>query len=224
MPRKRDIKKKIRDAEATRKDANTAFWDRVAKQGFRGLTNAELAGLIGVHPSTIGRELGGVDAIATKGINEHDYWNPIFKQVKLKGKDKKVSKKVKGMFIEMMETNYVNFKQNEHMQHAILAQISVESETLTRISEAREREGAALLRLSDQNFIGSGVSFRAILALLLYGSYGLGLHAKYNKSTVCGIDINKKKDYYKVKAAIGYLIELAWVDAGQKMKAGKRGL
>lgn len=222
MGRNRKIKNRLRDAVATANKASEVFWERLAKHGFKGLNNAELAELAGVHPSTIGRELGGIDAIATKGIYEHDYWNRFFKNFNLKGKDKKVSRKVRGMFMEMMQANFVNFMDNSYMQHAILAQISVESPVLTRISEARELEGAALLSLSDDNFKGTGVCFRALMALLLGGIYYLVLHAKYNKSTVCGIDINKKKDYQKVKATIPYLIELVWVDAGKKMKAGKR--
>ncbi|MBB5437269.1 hypothetical protein HDC92_000937 [Pedobacter sp. AK017] len=222
MGRKKKTVNRLRDAVATARNANQAFWDRVFKLGFRGLTNAELAELACVHPSTIGRELGGLDAIATRGIGEHDYWNPFFKKFRLDGKDKKVSRQVRGMFMEMMQANFVAFMENDYMQHAILAQISVESETLTKISEAREREAAELLNLADLNFSGSGICFRAVMALILYGIYGLGLHARYNKSTVCGIDINKEKDYQKVKATIAYMIHLIWIDAGLKKKRKKR--
>ncbi len=80
------------------------------------------------------------------------------------------------------------------MQRLILWQISTISPLMRSISETREREGLKLLALADPYFRESGISFRAVSALIVGGIYYMVLHGVYNKSTVCGIDVNQAGD------------------------------
>lgn len=200
-------KKLYTERELTAVRAKRALREYVAAHGYKKLTATVLADLLGVSLSTITRlAIGGLAGVVKETIKESDCWPPFFEKFKLPAYAKAWKKMM--MFIQMMQAFFDSFFMSEDMQHAILGQISVESEVLREISEARERQGAELLAIADGHFKGSGVSFRAVMALLLGGIYYLVLHAKYNKQA----------DYLEVKDTIAYLIELVWQDGGKKRK------
>jgi hypothetical protein len=84
---------------------------------------------------------------------------------------------------------------------------------LRSISENREAEGAKVFKFVEPYFIRSGVNFKAVIALLLGGSYYMALHAASNKSTVCGIDLNWEHDMDEVLRTISQIISWAWEKA-----------
>ncbi|MNY36899.1 hypothetical protein D3C86_1714190 [compost metagenome] len=147
-------------------------------------------------------------------IKRRDYWNPVFERFLLP--ETATDDDVLQMFTELMLTNFEFFAGDKEMQHVILWQISEVNPLMQSVSEKRERGGAVLLAYTDRHFEDSDIGFREIIALLLGGIYYLVLHARFNKSTVCGIDINNEKDRKKVLKAIRYLIELVWWDAGKR--------
>jgi hypothetical protein len=141
-------------------------------------------------------------------IAEKDYWPPFFERFKLEeGADEKT---VRQLFTELMQENYHFFKNNKEMQMIIHWQISEENPLMRSISEAREREGDKLLKLTDPLFRDTDVDFKAVIALLLGGIYYIVLHANTNKSKVCGIDINLEKDSEALKRTIGQIIGWAF--------------
>lgn len=212
---------KQHDKDATTARAKKALKEYVAVHGFKHLTATVIADLLDVSLSTITRlAIGGLAGVVKETIKETDCWPSFFEKFSLPTYAKAWKKLM--MFIEMMQGCFDEFFASADMQHAILGQISVESEVLREVSEAREQKGALLLGLTDGHFTGSGVSFRAVMALLLGGIYYLVLHARYNKSTVCGIDINKEQDFKQVRETVAYILELVWQDGGKKRKAYKR--
>lgn len=99
------------------------------------------------------------------------------------------------------------------MQKIILWQISERTPLMRRVSEEREIEGAKLLNMADPFFGGSGVSFKAVEALLLGGIYYVIMHAENNQSTVCGIDANLERDRTVLLDTISQVIGWAWEKA-----------
>jgi hypothetical protein len=120
---------------------------------------------------------------------------------------------VQHLFTELMQENFRYFRNNVEMQKIILWQISEHTPLMRRISEEREAEGAKLLNTAETFFTGSGISFKAVEALLLGGIYYVVMHAENNKSTVCGIDANLERDRTMLLETIGQVIGWAWEKA-----------
>jgi len=147
-------------------------------------------------------------------IHQKDYWPPFFERFQLNAEPGE--EELQAMFTQLMQDNLNLFRDTPEMQKIILWQISQENPLLRSVSDEREAEGAKLLDLTSPFFVHSDVNFKAIIALLLGGSYYLVLHAMTNKSTVCGIDINWDKDREEILKTIGQVIGWSWEKAKEK--------
>jgi AcrR family transcriptional regulator len=205
---------KVRDSEQTRRDFIDAVGSILSESGFRGLTVTKVARRAGKHWSLLGYYFEDIDALKKAYINDKDYWPPFFERFKLGVNPGK--KELQVLFTNLMQENFRFFLANPQMQQIILWQISEDNLLLKGISEAREREGEKLLALTDIYFEGSGISIRALMAILLGGIYYAVLHAKTNKSTVAGIDVNRVKDQQAVLKTIEQVIAWAWEAADEK--------
>lgn len=214
------MSKNKRNKLATKAGLIKAALEDIVKNGFKSLSGAKLAERAGRHGSRITNLFGGLGGLIKATVAEHDHWDLLFKKFSIpKDAGEKETRK---LFAGLMATNFSAFKENTDMQHMILGQMSVKLEVLQEISAYRELEGAKLLDRTDRYFEGSGVCFRTVIGLLLYGSYGLVLHARHTGGTVAGKDINKEEDLKVAKQTIANLIELAWKDASKKRKKSLR--
>lgn len=212
MPRrKKEIK--ARDADRTKEDLLWATGEIMAGDGFRAINASRIAGQVNIHRKNISNNFGSLNGMLATYIKRKDYWNRAFERyvLPLGASDDDVRE----MFIELMQSNFEFFGSDREMQQVILWQISETNPLMQSVSEKREKSGAILLACTDRHFESSAIGFREIMALLLGGIYYLVLHARFNKSTVCGIDINNERDRQRVLKAIRYLIELVWWDAGR---------
>jgi len=205
---------KVRDSDVTQRDLLDAVGRILSEQGFRGLKTNEIARHVGKDKNLIRYYFENLEGLEKAYIAEKDYWPPFFERFKIGGDS--TLDEVKNMFTELMQENFRFFLANPEMQQIILWQISEANPLLTHISEQREIEGAKLLGLTDPYFKDSGVDFRMILALLLGGIYYVVLHARYNKSTVSGIDVNRPKDRDSLIKTIEQVLEWAWQAAENK--------
>jgi AcrR family transcriptional regulator len=205
---------KIRDSEQTRRDFINAVGGVLSESGFRGLTVTNVARKAGKHWSLLSYYFEDIDALKKAYINDRDYWPPFFERFKLGANPSK--KELQALFTNLMQENFRFFLANSQMQQIILWQISEDNLLLKGISEAREVEGEKLLALTDSYFKDSGISIRALMAILLGGIYYAVLHAKTNKSTVAGIDANRVKDQQAVLKTISQVINWAWEAADEK--------
>ncbi len=205
---------KIRDSEHTRRELLSAVGKILSEHGFRGLKTKNITSLIGKDKNIIRYHFKSLKELEKTYINEKDYWPPFFKRFNLDLSSDR--NKVEQMITELMQENFRYFFSNKEMQQIILWQISEANPLLRCISENREIEGAKLLQLTDPYFKGTDINFRTILALLLGGLYYVTLHARYNKSTVSGIDVNKAKDRSEVIKTIGHILGWAWQAAEEK--------
>lgn len=199
---------KVRDGEQTQRELLMAVGKILSEQGYRALKTKTITDLIGKDKNIIRYHFKSLKELEKAYINEKDYWPPFFKRFNLGLLPDK--EKVSGMFTELMQENFRYFFGNKEMQQIILWQISEANPLLRCISESREMEGAKLLELTDPYFENTNINFRAILALLLGGIYYVTLHARYNKSTVSGIDVNKAEDRKEIMNTIGQVLNWAW--------------
>ena len=171
--------KRKRNKLATRADFINAAIEDIAINGFKGLTGARLAERVGKHGSRISDLFGGLKGLIKAAVAERDHWDLLFEKFSIPPKSS--ARQIRDMFSGMMRTNLTSFMENTDMQHMILGQMSVRHEGLREISDYREAEGAKLLERTDAHFANSGICFRTIIGLLLYGSYGVVLHARYRR-------------------------------------------
>jgi len=81
------------------------------------------------------------------------------------------------------------------------------------IHNTREVMGESILKLADEKFANSAVKFRPIAVLLLGGIYYANVHALYNGSIMCGMDVKSKEGQIELLKAIQQIIEWAYQNA-----------
>ncbi|MBB5440249.1 AcrR family transcriptional regulator [Pedobacter sp. AK017] len=196
------------DPEGTKMQLLKAVGEMMAEKGHRGINATALGLRINRHRTAVKNHFGSVKGLLETYVRLADYWKPSLEKFMLP--ETASDREVKEMFIALMQTSFDLFSQNREMQGIILWQVTEESPLMYRTSVEREKAAAALLALTDRHFEGKGVNFRAVMCILLSAIYYPVWHARYNKSSVAGIDINKEQDYKALRETIGYLIELVW--------------
>ncbi|WP_090995815.1 TetR/AcrR family transcriptional regulator [Pedobacter insulae] len=178
------------------------------EQGFSAIRTNNIARLLGKDKNLIRYHFGSLNGLLKTYIQDKDYWRPFFERFRFS--DNPDAKEIEELFIGLMQENFKVFSANEEMQKIIHWQISESSALMKSISDEREAEGDKLLKMAVPYFRESGVNFKAIIALLLGGSYYMVLQHKAINGVVCGIDLNSEKDKTDVLVAIGKIIEWAW--------------
>lgn len=191
-----------------------AVGEILREQGYTGLGINKVALRAGVSKELIYRYFDGMNNLLKTYINGKDYWLPLLE--KLNHEEIREDGDILKLFTGLLQEQFRFFYEEKEMQKFILWQISEVNTLMRSISEKRETEGAKLLALTNRHFRGSGISIRAVIALLLGGIYYVVLHAHNNKSTVAGIDANQEADRQEVLKAIAQILSWAWEKAGER--------
>lgn len=194
-----------------------AVGEILTEKGYTGLGINKIALQAGVTKELIYRYFDGLNNLLRTYIGGKDYWMPLLEELNTSGA--RPDEEVLTLFVNLLQEQFRFFYREREMQKFILWQISEVNSLMRSISEKRETEGAKLMALTSVHFAGSGISFKAIIALLLGGIYYVVLHAESNKSTVAGIDVNLEKDREEVLQSIAQILTWAWEKAAEK-KAG----
>jgi len=204
------------DPEGTKMKLLKKVGEVMAEKGYREINATALGLRINRHRTAVKNHFGSVKGLMETYVRIADYWKPNLEKFMLP--ETATNEEIKQMFIALMQMNFDLFTQNKEMQGIIYWQISEENPLMQRTSIEREKAGAALLALTDRHFAGTGINFRAVICSMLSTIYYPTWHARYNKSSVAGLDINQEKDYQDLRDTIGYIIELVWRDAGKRAK------
>ncbi|MBC6112806.1 TetR/AcrR family transcriptional regulator [Pedobacter fastidiosus] len=199
---------KIRDADATKRKFLDAIGTILTQQGFSAIRTNNIARLLGKDKNLIRYHFGSLNGLLKTYIQDKDYWKPFFERFRFS--DNPDAKEIEALFVGLMQENFKVFSANEEMQKIIHWQISEASALMRSISDERELEGDKLLKMATPYFRESGVNFKAIIALLLGGSYFMVLQHKAINGVICGIDLNSEKDRGNVLVAIEKIIEWSW--------------
>ncbi|WP_183580221.1 TetR/AcrR family transcriptional regulator [Mucilaginibacter sp. X5P1] len=184
------------------------------ESGYTNLQVMKITRRMGKSKGMIGYHYRNLNELLKLYIQQKDYWPPLFERFNFT--EHPGEEKIKHLFTELMQDNLKLFQETTEMQKIILWQISQDSPMLRSVSEEREKGGEQLLGLAAPYFIHTGINFKAIIALLLGGSYYMVLHSRTNKSSVCGIDLNWDHDKEEVHKTIQQVITWAWEKAQEK--------
>lgn len=202
-PRQRGKKNK----PDTMKEFMAAVSGILKTEGFYGLRVSNIARFCRRNRNLINRYFGSLEGLKRAYITVTDYWGPVLERFSIIDADD--MEEVRDTFTELMQETFRNFLNNAEMQKLILWQISQEHPLLTQVSTEREIKGERLFSKSDPGFESTLVNFRAVIGLLLGGIYYMVLHAKTNKSVVCGIDLNREEDQEQLLKTIAQVIDWA---------------
>jgi AcrR family transcriptional regulator len=208
---------KIRDSEVSKRKMLDAVGEIVRTSGVHELKVNRIAQVAELDKGLIRYHFKGLNNLLRTYIDERDYWPPFFERYKID--ESADQNEIKEMFIALMQENLKLFYADKEMQKIILWQITKSSPLLRNISEAREDQGEKLFKLTDETFLKSGVSFKAVIALLLGGTYFAVLQAHSIKSRVCGIDLNWEHDFKIFQRTIAQIISWAYEKANEENKS-----
>ncbi|WP_029279477.1 TetR/AcrR family transcriptional regulator [Pedobacter borealis] len=199
---------KIRDADATKRKFLDAIGTILTEQGFTAIRTNNIARLLGKDKNLIRYHFGSLNGLLKTFIQDKDYWKTFFERFRFS--DEPDVKEIETLFVGLMQENFKLFSASEEMQKIIHWQISESSALMRSISDEREVEGEKLLKMATPYFRETGVNFKAIIALLLGGSYYMVMQHKAINGMVCGIDLNSEKDRADVLVAIEKIVEWSW--------------
>jgi len=207
-------KNKKWDSEATKRLAMETVSKIMKENGFSDLEVMEITRRMGKSKGMIGYHYDNLNQLLKQYIKEKDYWPVLFERFNFDGHPGEEA--IRTLFTGLMQDNLLMFQNTPEMQKIILWQVTQERPLLRTVSDEREAGGAKLLDMATPYFANTGINFKAMIALLLGGSYYMVLHSQTNKSTVCGIDLNWEHDKEEVLKMIGQIISWAWEKAQEK--------
>nr|WP_305120574.1 helix-turn-helix domain-containing protein [Pedobacter sp. SYSU D00382] len=183
----------------------------VKEKGFEALNASAIGREAGRAPTAVNQAFGSLRALMQAYVEGKDHWRLLFEGVieglDVDGLDAVV---LKDLFVRLMQDNLKVFWEDLEMQVLIARQMTVKDKLMRAVSDKRELEARRLLALTDKYFAGTDVSFKSVLAVVLYGCYGLVLHAQNNGSTVSGIDINNDRELEVLNKTIAQILGWAW--------------
>lgn len=207
----------VRNEADKRERLLKAVGDTLAEHGYEGLGLNRIALRAGVSKPMVYRYFGGLNGLLKVYIENTDVWLPYFRSLELP--DSPTIEELKRCFIQMLQDQFRFFRGNQEMQKLILWQISAYNAHMRTACEAREQEGIRLLQLADAHFRGSGISLKAVMALLVGGLYFNVLHESADAGTMAGIDLKNERDFEAMLEAMAQVVESAF-RAAEENRAG----
>lgn len=202
------LEKSKRNAAKTKSQLTEAVSHLLRTKGFSHLRTNQISRAIDKDKRLIRYHYQSLNNLLKTFIAEKDYWSVLFE--KFMAARTENTNALRDCFIAMMQENYDIFQRDNDMQNIIRWQISEENPLLKEISDSREEAGARLLELADDHFSGSGIDFRALMALILGGTYYVVLHSTTNKSVICGVNFSEQSGKDALMRTIAHIIEWAW--------------
>jgi AcrR family transcriptional regulator len=190
-----------------------AVGEILSEKGYQGLGLNKISVAAGVSKPMIYRYFDGLNGLLKAYVQHTDSWLPYFKTLEVP--EHPTPDELKALFTCLLQDQFRYFQSSREMQQLIIWQVS-EPDPLMRTScEAREKQGARLIELTKQHFRNSGISLKAILALLVGGIYFSVLHDSANVGTLAGIDLKEEKDFEAMLKAIEQIVGWAFDMAAQ---------
>jgi AcrR family transcriptional regulator len=198
-------------------DTKQRIFDAVGKifrtEGQSGLYYTRIAREAGVDRSLVYQYFGrNKKKLIEEYIVQKDYWLSFFERINDEvGKNSHITGK--DLIIDVLQKQWEYLSADLEMQHLILWELSGDSELMRSIHHTREMLAEPMLELAEQKFNRTLVKITPIIVLLLSGIYYANIHAVYNGSVICGIDIRSVEGQVDLLKAIQQIIEWAYEHA-----------
>lgn len=211
--RYRDISARPKNRALTERRLIDAVGNIIRTKGYKALGVNAIAKEADVNKKLIYRYFGTVDELIERYILENDYWMNVSRSME-NGMDLPSDPgKMKEFIISLLEGQFDYFMKNEPMQSIILWEITDHADILNSIGNVREATGHELFERMEGYFEETGISLRAVSAILVSGIYYMILHSRTNESTICEIDPASVHGQQEILKAIRQIIEWSFGQA-----------
>jgi AcrR family transcriptional regulator len=194
-----------------------AVGETLKDKGYEGLGVNKIVARAGVSKPMVYEYYGSLNGLLKTYIGGKDFWVPYLESIVLS--EKPTPDELKSCFIKMLHDQFRFFHGEKEMQRLVHWQVKGYNPLMRATCEAREREGARLLRLADDHFRKSGISLKAVMAMLVGGIYYNVLHDSAGLGTMAGIDLRNEKDFDLMLKTMAKIVEWAF-DAAATVNNG----
>lgn len=185
------------------------------KEGYTGLTIANIASAAGVDRKLVNLYFGTVENLIETYIKGKDYW--VSSAIGTMDTLGQVGHEGSRSFLESLLLNQLKyFNDDKEMQKAVLWQISEKSPIMSHVARSREKLSSFFFPFADKELEGKDLDLRAVSSLLVAGIYYLVLHSKTTDSTFCEIDITTEEGMDRIKDAVSQILKWAYESADDK--------
>lgn len=182
------------------------------RDGYHGLSLNKITIAAGVSKPMVYEYFANFNGLLKAYITGKDSWIAYFQSLELP--ENPTTAELKNCFIKMLQDQFRYFHQDTEMQKLVHWQVSEYNPLMRATCENREREGIRLLELADGHFRNSGISLKAVMALLVGGIYYNVLHDSAGLGTMAGTDLRNEKDFDQMLKTIAQVIGWAFDAAG----------
>jgi AcrR family transcriptional regulator len=185
-----------------------AVGETLKEEGYESLGLNKIAARAGVSKPMVYEYFGSLNGLLKAYIAGNDSWVPYLESLKLP--EHPTSEELQKCFVKMLQDQFRFFHQEKEMQRLVHWQIRSYNPLMRATCEAREREGARILKLADDHFRKSGISLKAVMAMLVGGIYYNVLHDTAGLGTMAGMDMKNEKDFDTMFGTIAQIVDWAF--------------
>jgi AcrR family transcriptional regulator len=214
--KKSNPNKKTRNKALTDQKLIDAVTEIFQKEGHTGLGVNKVARVAGVHKKHIYDNFKTFDRLVEQYVIKTDYWILFGNKVQ-EAINENAPSDTQQLISSILKNQFKSFYEDKDMQKLILWEVSTDSALMRSIHNTREMTGQKLLEVTDANFEGTEVNFRAIAALLVGGIYYTILHTRFNGGIFSDINISTEEGRSEMVRALEMMVKWAF-DAGSNQK------
>src|ERR1700761_7157439 len=192
-----------------------AVGETLKEKGYESLGLNKSAAQAGVSKPMVYEYYGSLNGLLKAYIAGKDSWVPYLESLELA--EHPTAEELKNCFIKMLQDQFRFFHGEKEVQRLVHWQMRGYNPLMRATCEAREREGARLLRLTDTHFRKRGISLKAVMALLVGGIYYNVLHDAAGLGTMAGIDLKNEKDFEVMLKTLAQVVEWAFQAAEKEI-------
>lgn len=202
-------------------DIRKAAVEQVIKRGFSSSMVTEIIKKAKIEPPVFYHRYKNIEEFYSEFVKGYDYWFSQIADKALKGSDNP-----KTQYIDLMEGLQEALKDKSVMLELLRWEVAEDNDTTKRTAMLREAFTLPITEKYKTLFEKTGVDFVAIGSLLIGGIYYLSLHRE--RSTFCGIDIQKEEGVERLNKAIKTFAEIMFTflehrdtkqDVAERMRA-----
>ncbi|WP_447641979.1 MULTISPECIES: TetR/AcrR family transcriptional regulator [Chitinophagaceae] len=212
---------RIRDKERSNQKLIRAVGKILGREGHKELKINKISTVSGVSKKVIYDNFGTVDGLLKAYFDQVDFWKIKEKDMKVPGMDA-IPEITKDFMFNLIRSNFEYFDKSKEMQKLVLWGISEKNKMVNALMDEREALGAKVFAKSDEQFEGSIVDYRAIVAILLSSIYYTVLHSKANSSPMNGIDVSTKEGKERILKSVNQLLEWTYEKKSMRAKRGRK--